>query len=118
VKLDVHERGVVGIAGVVKLFRKLLASVQTGIDIQRLHQINDRCTPFKFFLLAATALSKIGATPTLAAGEAEDDDPGVEFTVGAEPPAVGVAPGAAPALVPKIAPMIFPNMLILTFYCS
>src|SRR3979409_491681 len=67
-----------------------------------------------FSCLAATALSKIGATSTLAAGGIADEDPGVEFTVGAEPPPVGVASGAASALVPKIAPMIFPNMLILT----
>ena len=54
-----------------------------------------------FLLLAATALSKIGATSTLAPEGVADGDRGVELTLGAEPPEVGDAPGAASALVPS-----------------
>jgi hypothetical protein len=95
-------------------FASSLRAFRLESDIQRLHQINDRFTPFQFSCLAATALSKIGATSTLAAGGAADEDRGVELTVGTEPPPVRVALGAASLLVPKIAPMMFPNMLTLT----
>jgi hypothetical protein len=53
-----------------------------------------------FSFLTATALSKIGATSTLAAGAAADDDPDAGLALGVEPPAAGVAT----ALLPKIAP--------------
>src|SRR5258708_2264517 len=62
-----------------------------------------------FSPLAATALSRIGATSTDCAGAAgADDDPVADpVPVAAPPPA-----GAAPALDPKIALMIFPQILI------
>src|SRR6201999_1073905 len=64
-----------------------------------------------FSFCAATALSRIGATSTVAAGAADalaDDE-------AAPPEAVAVAAplaGVALAEVPKIALMIFPKMLI------
>src|SRR4051794_23476624 len=65
-----------------------------------------------FSPLAATALSRIGATSTLCGGAAGDPPvpPGLE----AGPPAVVVPGAAASALLPKIAPMIFPKMLIVS----
>jgi hypothetical protein len=109
VKPNVHDGGVVGIAGIVKLLASSLrafrlesissAFIKSTIDVRH----------SSFFFLSATALSKIGATSTLAAGAAAADDPGVELTLGADAPAVGLAPDAASALVPKIAPMIFPT---------
>src|SRR5579872_885675 len=64
-----------------------------------------------FSCLAATALSRIGATSTVCAGAVEaDDDP---------PPGAAPGPAVAPPLAgvasaewPKIALMIFPKMLI------
>jgi len=61
-----------------------------------------------FSFLAATALSRIGATSTDCAGAAgaADEPAGDPVPVAAPPPA-----GAAPALEPKIALMILPKIL-------
>src|ERR1700760_2531041 len=75
-----------------------------------------------FSCLAATALSRIGATSTLAIGavdppdEVDVPDEDVGLPVDPEPPVVAVVvPGlAAVAWVPKIALMILPKMLIVS----
>jgi hypothetical protein len=56
VKPDVHARGIVGIAGVTKLLCKFFAGRKTGVDIERLHQIDDRGAPFQLFLLGGNRL--------------------------------------------------------------
>jgi hypothetical protein len=56
-----------------------------------------------FSFLAATALSRMGATSTVYAGAADADD-----VLAAAPPPAGVAE----AVVPKIALMILPKILI------
>src|SRR5262249_47690654 len=60
-----------------------------------------------FSCLAATALSRIGATSTLCAGAADGAADAVAPPPEAAPPA-----GVAEAEWPKIAPIIFPKMLI------
>src|SRR5207342_2352208 len=66
-----------------------------------------------FSFLAATALSRIGATSTVCAGAAAgaaavDDEP----PAGAVPAVAPPAGAAVAVLPPKIALMIFPKMLI------
>src|SRR5258708_20860723 len=71
-----------------------------------------------FSPLAATALSRIGATSTDCAGAAgatdDTEEPAVDPAPAVALPLAGAAAGAAPALVPKIALMIFPKMLIVS----
>src|SRR6516164_2235928 len=80
-----------------------------------------------FSFLAATALSRMGATSTFCAGAGEAGeelpvcgadagaDPAAPALPGAAPPPAGALlppAGVAPALVPKIPLMIFPKILI------
>lgn len=46
---DVHASTVIGVAGIAKFFGKLFARTEGAVDIQRLHQIDDRSTPFELF---------------------------------------------------------------------
>src|SRR3974390_1643013 len=69
-----------------------------------------------FSFLAATALSRIGATSTVCAGLAAGAADAPPPPAGGEAPPAGLgappAGEAAPAELPKIAPMIFPKILI------
>src|ERR1700733_14821397 len=60
VQPDIHAGRVVGVAGVAKFFRQLLARGKTGIDIERLHQIDDRGTPLQLFALGLDRLVQDG----------------------------------------------------------
>src|ERR1700722_1688736 len=60
VQPDVHAGGVAGVAGVAKFLRQLLARGKTGMDIARLHQIDDRGPPLQLFALGLDRLVQDG----------------------------------------------------------
>ena len=41
VQPDIHARGIIGVAGIAELLGKLLPRGKTGIDVERLHQVDD-----------------------------------------------------------------------------
>jgi hypothetical protein len=49
-------RGIVGVAGIAEL----LADAEAGIDIERLHQIDDRGSPFQLLLFGGDRLIQDG----------------------------------------------------------
>jgi hypothetical protein len=51
VQPDIHAGGIIGIAGVAEFPGKLLARSKAGVDIERLHQIDNRGAPLQFFFL-------------------------------------------------------------------
>src|ERR1700716_695806 len=60
VQPDVHGGGIIAVAGVAEFLRKLLARGEAGIDIERLHQIDDRGAPFQLFALGGNRLVEDG----------------------------------------------------------
>src|ERR1700681_26058 len=57
---DVHGGGIIAVAGVAELLRELLARGEAGIDIERLHQVDDRGAPFQLFALGGNRLVEDG----------------------------------------------------------
>src|SRR4051795_5853697 len=51
VQPDVHGRGIVGVAAVAELLGEVLARGEAGIDVERLHEVDDRGAPFQLFAL-------------------------------------------------------------------
>src|SRR5262249_9647112 len=52
VQPDVHFRRAVERALVAKLLRQLLARAETAVEVEQLHQVDDRLFPVQFFTLA------------------------------------------------------------------
>src|SRR5271166_980388 len=48
---DVHFRGAVECAGIAELMGELLAGAQAAVEVEQLHQIDDRLLPVVFFFL-------------------------------------------------------------------
>jgi hypothetical protein len=57
---DIHAGGIVGVAGVAELLGELLARRDAGIDVERLHQVDDRGAPCQLFFLAGNRLVEDG----------------------------------------------------------
>ena len=51
VQPDVHARGIIAVAGVAELLGELLARREARIDVERLHQVDDRGAPLQLFAL-------------------------------------------------------------------
>src|SRR4051794_4642471 len=51
VQPDVHARGIIAVAGIAQFLCEVLARTEAGINIERLHQIDNRGSPFQPFLL-------------------------------------------------------------------
>jgi hypothetical protein len=56
VQPDVHAGGIIAVAGVTEFLGKLLAGAEAGIDVKRLHQIDDRGAPCQLFTLGGSRL--------------------------------------------------------------
>src|SRR6516165_8623433 len=57
---DVHRSRVLGVARVVQLFRQLLARGKAAVQIEQLHQINDRVSPIELLLVLASEILEHG----------------------------------------------------------
>ena len=60
VQPDIHACGIIAVTGVTEFLRKLLACTEAGVDIERLHQIDDRGAPFQLFALGGNGLVQNG----------------------------------------------------------
>jgi len=60
VQPDVHARGIIAVAGITELLGEFFPRAEAGIDIERLHQVDDRGAPFQFFLLGGDRLVQDG----------------------------------------------------------
>src|SRR5689334_22373851 len=56
VQPDVHAGGVVGVTGIAKLLGEFLAGGEAGVDVERLHQVDDRGPPFQLLMLGGHRL--------------------------------------------------------------
>src|SRR5205085_8933135 len=61
VQPDVHAGGIVGVAGVAELLGKLLARRETGVDVERLHQVDDGVLPVELLSLGGDRLVEDGS---------------------------------------------------------
>jgi len=60
VQPDVHAGRIVGVAGVAELLGELLARGEAGVDIERLHQVDDRGPPLQLLPLRGDRLVEDG----------------------------------------------------------
>src|SRR5262245_4278183 len=51
VQPDVHRRGAVERAGIAEFLRQLLACAEAAVQLEKLHQIDDRCVPVEVLVL-------------------------------------------------------------------
>src|SRR5882672_11431414 len=56
VQPDVHAGGIIAVTGVTELLGKVLARTEAGIDVERLHQVDDRGAPCQLFALCGSCL--------------------------------------------------------------
>src|SRR5262249_38485634 len=56
VQPDIHGRGIIGVTGVAKLVSELLACAEAGIDVEGLHEVDDRGPPFELLALGLRSL--------------------------------------------------------------
>src|SRR5690242_2811370 len=61
VQPDVHAGGIIGVAGVAELLGKLLARREAGVDVERLHQVDDGVLPVELLALGGDGLVEDGS---------------------------------------------------------
>ena len=109
---DVHGRGIVGVAGVTEFGRQFLARGEAGVDIERLHQVDDRGAPFQLFALGGDRLVEDGGDIDRSAPAQPVPRGGADDRSAPRAPLGRALAVAAEALLPKIALMILPKILI------
>src|SRR5438105_961400 len=61
VQPDVHAGGIIGVAGVAELLGELLAGRKAGIDVERLHQVDDGVFPIELLPFGSNRLVEDGS---------------------------------------------------------